>query len=294
MKMKKKTKVKSSHNDMQFITSSISTTMVLILLGIVVMFTLTANNLSVHVRENINFSFLLSDETTPQQTLQLIHQLERQPFVKKIQYVSKEQALQEQTAAMGTNPADFLQYNPFTASIEIKLHSDYANTDSITKISQMMRRNTNVRDVLYQQGLIDAVNSNIRNISAVLLGLALLLTLISFALINNTIRQSIHSKRFLIHTMKLVGASWSFIRKPFLIRSVWGGVFAAVIANALLWLGVYWLVDLEPDLSQVLTWDVMLIVSLSVLAFGIIITLLCALLSINKYLRMKASTLYYV
>ena len=102
---------------------------------------------------------------------------------------------------MGTNPSDFLGYNPFTASVEVKLHSAYANSDSITKISNAIRHNSNVKDVLYQQGLLDAVNSNIRNISAVLLGLAFLLTLISFALINNTIRQSIHSKRFLIHTM---------------------------------------------------------------------------------------------
>ena len=279
---------------MQFVTSSISTTMVLILLGLVVAFSLTANNLSIFVRENINFSFLLSDETTPQQAMQLMGELRKQPYVKNLQYVSKEQALKEQTAAMGTNPADFLNYNPFTASIEVKLHSAYANTDSITKISNSIRRKTNVRDVLYQQGLLDAVNSNIRNISAVLLGLAFLLTLISFALINNTIRQSIHSKRFLIHTMKLVGASWGFIRKPFLARSVWGGLIAGIIADIILWGGVYWLIDLEPTLSDILTWDVMAIVSVSVLVFGVVITLLCAFLSINKYLRMKASTLYYV
>jgi cell division transport system permease protein len=294
MAKQKRTKKKSSHSDMQFVTSSISTTMVLILLGLVVAFSLTANNLSIFVRENINFSFLLSDETTPQQAMQLMGELRKQPYVKNLQYVSKEQALKEQTAAMGTNPADFLNYNPFTASIEVKLHSAYANTDSITKISNSIRRKTNVRDVLYQQGLLDAVNSNIRNISAVLLGLAFLLTLISFALINNTIRQSIHSKRFLIHTMKLVGASWGFIRKPFLAQSVWGGLIAGIIADIILWGGVYWLIDLEPTLSDILTWDVMAIVSVSVLVFGVVITLLCAFLSINKYLRMKASTLYYV
>lgn len=290
----KKTKKKSSHSDMQFVTSSISTTMVLILLGLVVAFSLTANNLSIYVRENINFSFLLSDDTTPQQAMQLMHGLWKEPYVKTLQYVSKEQALKEQTAAMGTNPSDFLGYNPFTASVEVKLHSNYANTDSITKISNAIRRNSNVKDVLYQQGLLDAVNNNIRNISAVLLGLAFLLTLISFALINNTIRQSIHSKRFLIHTMKLVGASWGFIRKPFLLRNMWGGVLAGVVANVILWAGFFWLVDLEPALGDVLSWSVMGVVTLSVLAFGIIITLLCAYLSINKYLRMKASSLYYV
>ncbi|NLI37242.1 MAG: cell division protein FtsX [Bacteroidales bacterium] len=294
MVKQKKTKKKSSHSDMQFVTSNISTTMVLILLGLVVAFSLTANNLSVYVRENINFSFLLSDETSPQQAMQLMHELRKQPYVKNLQYISKDQALKEQTAAMGTNPSDFLGYNPFTASVEVKLHSAYANSDSITKISNAIRHNSNVKDVLYQQGLLDAVNSNIRNISAVLLGLAFLLTLISFALINNTIRQSIHSKRFLIHTMKLVGASWGFIRKPFLLRSAWGGLIAGVFANAILWIGVYWLVNLEPTLGDILTWNVMAVVTLSVLVFGVLITLLCAYLSINKYLRMKASTLYYV
>lgn len=294
MVKQKKIKNKSSHSDMQFVTSSISTTMVLILLGLVVAFSLTANNLSVYVRENINFSFLLSDGTSPQQAMQLMHQLRKQPYVKNLQYISKDQALKEQTAAMGTNPSDFLGYNPFTASIEVKLHSAYANTDSITKISNAIRHNSNVKDVLYQQGLLDAVNSNIRNISAVLLGLAFLLTLISFALINNTIRQSIHSKRFLIHTMKLVGASWGFIRKPFLLRSARGGLVAGIFAYIILWVGVYWLVDLEPTLGDILTWNVMAVVTLSVLVFGILITLLCAYLSINKYLRMKASTLYYV
>lgn len=292
--MKNKRKKRSSHSDIQFITSSISTTMILILLGVVVTFTLTASNLSSFVRENINFSFLLSDETTPQQANQLIRQLEHEPYVKSLQYCSKEQALKEKTAALGTDPSDFLGENPFTASIEIKLHSAYANADSIQKISKQMRLNTNVKDVLYSRELLNSVNSNIKNISAVLLGIAFLLTLISFALINNTIRQSIHSKRFLIHTMKLVGASWGFIRKPFLVRSIWSGVLAAVIANILLLSGLYWLIDMEPDLGQVLTWDVLAIVALSVLAFGIIITFVCAFLSINKYLRMKASTLYYV
>ena len=110
MVKQKKIKNKSSHSDMQFVTSSISTTMVLILLGLVVAFSLTANNLSVYVRENINFSFLLSDGTSPQQAMQLMHQLRKQPYVKNLQYISKDQALKEQTAAMGTNPSDFLGY----------------------------------------------------------------------------------------------------------------------------------------------------------------------------------------
>jgi len=283
-----------SYFDMQFVTSSISTTLVLLLLGLVVFFVLGAHNLSVYVKENINFSILISDDMKESDILKLQKKLDKEPFVKATEYISKKQALREQTEAMGTDPQEFLGYNPFTASIEVKLHSDYANSDSIVKIEKKIKKNTNIQEVLYQKDLIDAVNDNIRNISLMLLGLAVILTFISFALINNTIRLTIYSKRFLIHTMKLVGASWSFIRRPFLRRNFWIGVLSAVIADAVLWGAAYWLGFYETGLVRGITPDVMLLVSVSVLIFGVLITWLCALLSINKYLKMKAGTLYYI
>lgn len=280
--------------DMQFITSSISTTLVLLLLGLVVFFVLTAHNMSVYVRENISFSVLISDDMKEADILKLQKKLNQEPFVKQSEYISKKQALKEQTEAMGTDPEEFLGYNPFTASLEIKLHSDYANSDSIAKIEKMIKKNSNIQDVLYRKELIDAVNENIRNISLVLLALAVVLTFISFALINNTIRPAIYSKRFLIHTMKLVGASWSFIRGPFLRKNVWSGVLAGMLADAILMGTAYWAVTYEQELIQVITPEVMLIVCGSVLIFGIVITWLCAYISMNKYLRMKANTLYYI
>ena len=280
--------------DMQFITSSISTTLVLLLLGLVVFFVLTAHNMSVYVRENISFSVLISDDMKEADILKLQKKLNQEPFVKQSEYISKKQALKEQTEAMGTDPEEFLGYNPITASLEIKLHSDYANSDSIAKIEKMIKKNSNIQDVLYRKELIDAVNENIRNISLVLLALAVVLTFISFALINNTIRLAISSKRFLIHTMKLVGASWSFIRGPFLRKNVWSGVLAGMLADAILMGTAYWAVTYEQELIQVITPEVMLIVCGSVLVFGIVITWLCAYISMNKYLRMKANTLYYI
>ena len=277
--MKNKNKNNSvSYFDMQFITSSISTTLVLLLLGLVVFFVLGAHNLSIYVRENINFSVLISDDMKEADILKLQKKLDKEPFVKQTEYISKKQALKEQSEAMGTDPEEFLGYNPFTASIEIKLHSDYANSDSIAKIEKMIKKNTNIQDVLYQRELIDLVNDNIRNISLVLLALAVVLALISF----------------LIHTMKLVGASWGFIRRPFLRRNIWSGVLAGIMADAILMGTAYWLVSYEPELIRVITPEVMLLVSGSVLIFGVVITFLCAYLSINKYLRMKASTLYYI
>ena len=293
--MENKNRYKSkSLFDMQFITSSISTTLVLLLLGLVVFFVLTAHNMSVYVRENISFSVLISDDMKEADILKLQKKLNQEPFVKQSEYISKKQALKEQTEAMGTDPEEFLGYNHFTASLEIKLHSDYANSDSIAKIEKMIKKNSNIQDVLYRKELIDAVNENIRNISLVLLALAVVLTFISFALINNTIRLAIYSKRFLIRTMKLVGASWSFIRGPFLRKNVWSGVLAGMLADAILMGTAYWAVTYEQELIQVITPEVMLIVCGSVLVFGIVITWLCAYISMNKYLRMKANTLYYI
>lgn len=281
--------------DMQFVTSCISTTMVLLLLGLVVFFVLSARNLSVYVKENINFSILIDDDMKERDILKLQKKLDKEPFVKESEYISKKQALREHTEAMGTDPQEFLGFNPFTASIEVRLHSDYANPDSIAKIEKLFKKSsTNIKDVLYQKDEINYVHENIRRISVMLLGLAAILTFISFSLINNTIRLTVYSKRFLIHTMKLVGASWGFIRRPFLRRNFWIGVLSALVADGMLWGVARWLISIQPELIRVVTPDVMLLVSVAVLAFGVIITWLCALFSVNKYLRMKATTLYYI
>ena len=289
-----KVKKAGSFFNMQFVTSSISTMLVLLLLGMVVFFVLSANNLSDYVRENIGFTVLMSDDMKEAEALKFQKELNGKAYVKESQYISKEQALKEQTEAMGTDPAEFLGYNPFTASIEIKLNAEYANSDSIAWIEKQILKNKKVMEVNYPQDLLDAVNRNIQRISILLLGLAALLTLISFALINNTIRLAIYSKRFLIHTMKLVGASWGFIRRPFLVRNLWIGILAAVMADAVLLGMAYLLVKYEPELIDIITPATLLWVMLSVLLFGIFITWMCAYISINKYLRMKASTLYYI
>lgn len=291
MKQQKRNK---SIFDMQFITASISTSMVLVLLGLVVFFVLAAHNLSIYVRENINFSVIISDDMKEADILKLQKKFDTETFVKETEYISKKKALEEQTEAMGTDPKEFLGYNPFPASIEIKLKSEYANADSIAVIEKAIKRNSNIQDILYQRELIDMVNDNIRNISLILLALAIVLTFISFALINNTIRLTIYSKRFLIHTMKLVGASWGFIRRPFLIRNVWSGVFAGILADFILLGGAYWLLNYEPDLIEIVTPEVVIIVLTTVIGFGILISFICAYLSINKFLKMRATELHYI
>ena len=284
----------NSFFNMQFITSSISTTLVLLLLGMVVFFVLSANNLSNYVKENIGFTVLVSDDMKEPEALNFQKEINAKTYVKESAYISKEQALKEQTEAMGTDPAEFLGYNPFTASIEIKLNAEYANSDSIAWIEKELLANKKVMEVSYPQDLLDSVNRNIQKVSIFLLGLAGLLTLISFALINNTIRLAIYSKRFLIHTMKLVGASWTFIRRPFLIRNLWIGILAGLMADAILIVLAAMLVKYEPQLIDIITPNTTLIVMASVFAFGLVITSMCAYISINKYLHMKASALYYI
>ena len=279
---------------MQFITSSISTMLVLLLLGMVVFFVLSANNLSKYVRENISFSVLISDDMKEADALKFQKKLNEEPFVKETSYISKEQALKEQSEAMGTDPAEFLGYNPFTASIEIKLNADYANSDSISWIEQKIMQNKKVMEINYPQDLLDAVNSNIRKISFLLLGLAALLTLISFALINNTIRLAIYSKRFLIHTMKLVGATPGFIRRPFVRYNVVSGIFASIFAILMLTGALYYLQNELSGFVQLLDIKVLIIVYAGVLIMGILLSVTATVFAVNKYLRMGVDKLYYI
>ncbi len=277
---------------MQFITAGISTTMVLFLLGLVVFFVLTANNLSVYIRENIAFSAILDDGIKETSIIKLQESLNKKDYVKQTVYISKDQALKEQIEAMGTDPSEFLGHNPFNASIEIKLNAGYTNPDSIKWIEKELMANKSILEISYPQNLLDSVNRNLQKISAFLLGLAVLLSLISFSLINNTIRLTIYSKRFLIHTMKLVGASWGFIRRPFITRNLWIGILSGAVANAILTASAYTAVKYEPELLAIVSPESIMIVAVAVMVFGMIITTLCAYISINKYLRMKISELY--
>lgn len=277
---------------MQFITAGISTTMVLFLLGLVVFFVLTANNLSVYIRENIAFSAILDDGIKETSIIKLQESLNKKDYVKQTVYISKDQALKEQIEAMGTDPSEFLGHNPFNASIEIKLNAGYTHPDSIKWIEKELMENKSILEVSYPQNLLDSVNRNLQKISAFLLGLAILLSLISFSLINNTIRLTIYSKRFLIHTMKLVGASWGFIRRPFITRNLWIGILSGAVANAILTASAYTAVKYEPELLAIVSPESIMIVAAAVMVFGMIITTLCAYISINKYLRMKISELY--
>ncbi|MBO4590095.1 MAG: permease-like cell division protein FtsX [Bacteroidaceae bacterium] len=289
MKQKKKRTI-----DIQFITATISTALVLLLLGTVALFVLTANNLSVYVRENLQMSVLLQENASERDVNGLIKRLTAKPYAKEVAFISKDSILAQETRAMGIDPTEFLGLNPYTASVEVSLKADYANNDSLRWIEKSLREDAIVTDISYPHDLVNNINSNIKKISIVLMVLALALLLISFALINNTIRLTIYSQRFLLHTMKLVGANWGFIRKPFMVRNFWIGLIAGILAILMLAGGMYAMLRYEPMLVTLLDLKTMLIVAAVILAFGILITMLCARISINRFLRMKAGDLYYI
>ena len=289
MKQKKKRTI-----DIQFVTACISTSLVLVLLGMVTLVVLSAKSLSTHVRENLELSLLLNEGVSEQEVNRIVRYVEAQPYTKNVDYISKEEILAEQPESMGLDPTEFLGYNPYTASIEIKLKAGYANTDSIIPIKNRLMRYTQIREISYPSELMDSVNDNIRKISAVLLALALALSLISFALINNTIKLTIYSQRFLLHTMKLVGASWGFIRRPFLLRNLAIGITSGILAIGIIIGGIYLLLRYEPQMSYLFTLPTLGIVGGSVMLFGMFIALICANISINRFLKMKAGDLYYI
>lgn len=293
--MAKKRKHKSRrHGSLQFVTLCISTSLVLILLGLVVFTVLTAHNLSSYVKENLTVTVMLSDGMTTSESQTLRKKLESKTYTVNTLFLSPEQALKEHIKAMGSDPTDFLGGNPFVGSIEMQLQADYANNDSLKWISKELLANPQITDVTYQKDLMDQVNNNLRKISIVLLILAGLLTFVSFTLISNTVRLSVFARRFTIHTMKLVGASWGFIRWPFIKRALNLGFFAAILADAVLAGGVYALYVFEPDILIVVDWFVMSVTAGCVLLFGLLLTTMCSYLSVNRFLRMKAGDLYKI
>ena len=290
--MSNKKKRPRSRRGMQAVTLCISTTMVLILLGLVVFFVLSAHNLSAHMKENLTVTVMLKDSVTVNDAKLFCRTLYHRPYSRNIDYISQEEAQREQVKELGSDPTEFLGFNPFPATLEIQLKADYANRDSLKWITKEIKKDNRVSDIAYMEDLMNRVNANLSRVSIILLVLAVLLTFVSFSLISNTVRLSVYARRFVIHTMKLVGASWSFIRRPFLKQAVGVGIIAAILANGVLGAGVYGLYLTQPGVSDIVTWEVLAVTAASVLLFGIVITMLCAWLAVNKFLRMKAGELY--
>lgn len=291
--VKKRNKARSRHS-LQVVTLCISTAMVLVLIGIVVLTVFTGRNLSNYVKENLTLTMILQPDLSDGESIALAKRIEGLSYINHIKYISKEQALKEGTKELGANPAEFAGENPFTAEVEIQLKAQYANNDSIQWISKELKEYKGVSEVSYRQDLINSVNRTLNRISLVLLIIAGLLTIVSFSLINNTIRLSVYARRFSIHTMKLVGASWNFIRMPFIRQAIGEGLLSAILALVVLGVGMFALYNYEPDMTTIIDASVLTFTALIVLAVGVIITTFCAWLSVNRFLRMKAGDLYKI
>lgn len=277
------------------IIATISISLVLFLLGLIVLLLLAANNFSIFVKENLTIDVVLSDDMKVDQIKKLQNALSTAAYVKSVHYVSKEEAAELLTKDLGQDPEELLGFNPLPSLLEVKLKSEYATVDSIRKIEkEIQRMSTNIREIQYRKELMQTVNENMRYIGLLLLGLVVLLLLISYVLISNTIRLMIYSKRFLIHTMKLVGATNRFIIAPFVRSTVFSGIIAACISALLiLWL-IYYISGDTVNFIELMGWNTLAIVFLSVLVFGVVISMIATWLAVKKYLRMREDDLYYI
>ncbi|MBQ5656849.1 MAG: permease-like cell division protein FtsX [Bacteroidaceae bacterium] len=274
------------------LVSMISITMVLLLLGSVVLFALTANELSKSVRESLTVTVVLQDDIAVTEAKAFNDSISALPFVKHSQYISSEQALEEQSKSMGLDPSEFLGSNPFSISLELAMKHQYNCSDSLNWIVPGLKSCEAVHDVIYQHELVDTLNRNLNRISAIFLVIALLLILVSMSLINNMVRISIHNHRFDIYTMKLVGADWSFIRKPFMARAALMGFFSAVLADVMLLGGVEWIISKDPSAISFLPMQNVAVMAVCVFLFGLVLTLLCTYVSVTRILGMRESDLY--
>lgn len=277
------------------VTATFSMALVLFLIGMLALTLFLTRDMTNYVKENLNMTVVLNDEANEQQTQKIENFLKKSKFAKSVEYISKEQALKEHVEYLGEDPQAFLGFNPLFALFEVKLNADYANTDSVAMIEKSLKRfESSIDEVGYQKDVIAEVNDNIKKITIILLGLTAILLLISFVLINNTVRLRVYSNRFIINTMKLVGAKGWFIRKPYIKQSVLNGIVAAIIALVMLAaLVVYFKYNFDLD-TQLIKHETMLIVAGVVLVSGILLTAISSYFAVGRYIRMRTDDIYYV
>jgi cell division transport system permease protein len=292
--MSKKKKISTARFVNAKITSTISISLVLVLLGLTILILFMGNGLSKFVKENMSFSVMLDSDVTDAGIQRLRKNLDGQPFVKSSRFISKDEAKEQLIKDLGEDPEELLGYNPAQDAIEVYLHSEYANSDSIAVISQVIRQQNNVRDLLYQQEAIDLINDNLSKVTLILLVLAAVLMFISFTLIRNTIRLSVYSKRFIINTMKLVGANGSFIRRPFILGNILTGIVSGIFADGIIFLVLAYFNKEYAELQSIISATELIIIFVVVILLGILISTVATYFAVNRYLKMKTENLYYV
>mgnify|MGYP006289691567 CR=1 FL=1 len=275
-----------------YLTSIISISLVLLLLGVVGLLLINGRNIKKQVMESIGFNVILKENVREADIYQLQKVLDARDYVLSTEYITKEEAALETEQMLGEDFIRFLGYNPLPPSIRVRLYQQWTHPDSVMMIERDLMQYDSIEEVYYKKTLLYAVHENIRQISIVILGFSILLALISVTLINNTIRLSIYSKRFIIYTMQLVGATRGFIRRPFLYRSAALGFTGSLIALVLLLGLVYVLQEEFEGVISLRDYDMLAALALGVILLGVILNWISTFFAVNKYLNIKTDKLY--
>ncbi|WP_163716149.1 cell division protein FtsX [Mangrovibacterium lignilyticum] len=276
-----------------YLTATISITLILFLVGLMSLLVQNAGRLSDYVREHVGFTLVLQDNVKDVEVLRLQKMLSATPYVKSTEYINKEDAAVSLANDLGEDFVDFLGFNPLFSSLDVKLYASYMEQDSLLVLEKNFLEYPQVQEVYYQRDLVRVINNNVRKITIFLMVFAFLLLFIFTALINNTIRISIYSQRFVLNTMKLVGATRPFIRRPFVLKSITYGLIGGLIANLTILLLIY---SYQKDFQGILDirqLDTVGLTFLVVLGFGVLISGLSTYFAVNKFLKLKFEELYY-
>ncbi len=274
--------------------SMMSIALVLFLLGVFALLMMHAQKLSNHLKENIGFEVVMNSNVKETKILQLQKELDAMPAVKSTEYITKEEAIRRLSDDLGE---DFLQWlgneeNPLLPSIDVRFNADWANNDSIQVIQTQLLKNTDIKEIYYQKSLVGVINQNVNRIGLALMAASLILLIIAITLIRNTIRLSVYSKRFLVRSMQLVGATPAYIRRPFIRNGVLQGFFGALIADALLALLIYGLDQRLPELALVQDYKIIIGIFVGIIGLGILLGGLSTRLALRKYLHADVDRLY--
>ncbi len=275
-----------------YITTTVSITLLLFLLGIIALLYISSGQISNYVKENISFSVFIKEDAKEADILKLQKMIDAKPYVKSTLYITKEMAAEQLKKDLGESFLEMLTENPLPPSIEVKYKAEYANPDSIRKIEKEIGEFPIVEEMYYQKDLIYVIYKNLNTISFFVLIISVFLLVIAVALINNTIRLLIHSKRFIIKSMQLVGATKSFIRAPFIMKSLYQGLISAIFSMLLISGVIYYLQNNFSDLINFYEYKTLGITYGIILTSGIIITLFSSFFAVNRYLRARTSELY--
>jgi len=275
-----------------YISVILSVSLVLFTLGLLGLVMLYANKLSNQVKENIGFTIYLEDNVKEVDVDRLQKAIDVSDYALETVYRSKEEAAELLKKDLGEDFLEYLDYNPLLASIEVKLKADYAHPDSLSAIASELNRSSKIKEIDYEESLVKMIQDNIQRIGSIMLGFSLLLLIVAVALINNSIRLSIYSKRFLIKSMQLVGATQGFIRRPFIQKGIVHGIYSALIAIMLIMGIMYYSQRFLPDLIQIQDIEILAYLFVIVMALGIIISWVSTSLAVRKFLRTRTDKLY--